>query len=158
VIGQHEGIHRYTIGQRRGLGGGLGTPQYVVSIDALRRRVHIGPREALASSSARVGDLHWLIDAPETGAELDCEVQIRYRRRPQPARLTVQGDGSATVRFLSPEFAVTPGQAAVFYDGDVVLGGGFIEIGVGAADVSAAAVSSYSGEKATDDSASALRS
>jgi tRNA-specific 2-thiouridylase len=153
VLGHHDGIHHYTIGQRRGLGGGLGTPQYVVSIEALTRRVRIGPREALASECAQVGELHWLIDPPPQGAELHCSVQIRYRRRPQPARVRIishGGAGSATraiVAFSSPEFAITPGQAAVFYDGDVVLGGGFIE---GAYDQRA--------EKAVEERASALRS
>lgn len=126
VLGHHDGIHHYTVGQRRGLGGGLGTPQYVVSIDALTRRVRIGPREALASSTARVGELHWLIEPPPPGSELECSVQIRYRRRPQPARLRILADGYVSVQFLAPEFAITPGQAAVFYDGDTVLGGGFI--------------------------------
>ena len=158
VVGHHEGIHRYTVGQRKGLGGGLGTPQYVVSIDSLTRKVQIGPREALASQQALVDDLHWLIDAPAPGSELPCLVQIRYRRRPQPAQVRVRWDGRVEVHFQSPEFAVTPGQAAVFFDGDVVLGGGFIE-GAAIADGDRPPVTAgYSGEKATDDSASALRS
>ncbi len=129
VVGQHEGIHHYTIGQRRGLGGGLGVPQYVVAIEALTRRVRIGPKEALASHKALVGDLHWLVGEKEPAPQttIDCTVQIRYRRRPQPARLHVRPDKRVDVQFLAPEFAVTPGQAAVFYDGDTVLGGGFIE-------------------------------
>lgn len=126
VIGHHDGIHRYTVGQRRGLGGGLGAPQYVVSIDALTRRIRVGPRDALNSDTARVSELHWLIDPPPPGAELDCAVQIRYRRRPQPARLVVLSNGDVAVHLSTPELAITPGQAAVFYDGDVVLGGGFI--------------------------------
>jgi tRNA-specific 2-thiouridylase len=161
VIGRHEGIHHYTIGQRRGLGGGLHTPQYVVGIDALTRRVRIGPREDLASKSALCRELHWLVETPPPGDEIPCEVQIRYRRRPQPARLHIREDGSALIRFASPELAVTRGQAAVFYDGDVVLGGGFIEGGDEAAAESKEpppSAGAYIGEKATEDSAVAVRS
>jgi len=154
VLGHHQGIHRYTIGQRRGIGGGLGQPQYVVSIDALTRRVRIGSREELASSKALVSELHWLRETPSPGDELHCTVQIRYRRRPQPARLRVRQDGAVDVHFDAPEFAVTAGQAAVFYDGDVVLGGGFIEGG----EEAAALGKTYMGEKATEESAVAVRS
>jgi tRNA-specific 2-thiouridylase len=147
VVGRHDGIHHYTIGQRRGLGGGLGAPQYVIGIEALTRRVRIGPREALYASDAEVRELHWLIPPPPVGAELRCAVQIRYRRKPQPARIKVL-EGGVVVEFDSPEQAVTPGQAAVFYDGDVVLGGGFIE----------SAGVAYRGENAVPESASALRS
>src|SRR5262249_34992963 len=127
VIGRHDGIHRYTVGQRRGLGGGLGAPQYVVSIDALTRRVRIGPREALHRPTACRGERRWLIEPPPAGAELSCAVQIRYRRRPQAARVQVLDEARAIIRFSAPELAITPGQAAVFYDGDTVLGGGFLQ-------------------------------
>lgn len=150
VVGHHDGVHRYTVGQRRGLGGGNGTPQYVVSIDALTRRVRIGPRESLLASSATIGDLHWLMPPPSVGDELSCAVQIRYRRAPQPARLRILSDGRAVAQFETAEPAVTPGQAAVFFDGDVVLGGGFIE--------KEAERSDYSGEKPVDDRAVAARS
>jgi tRNA-specific 2-thiouridylase len=148
VVGHHDGVHRYTVGQRRGLGGGNGAPQYVVSIDALKRRVQIGPREALFAAAATLSDLHWLMPPPAV-AELSCAVQIRYRRAPQPARLRLLPDGRAVAQFETPEPAVTPGQAAVFYDGDVVLGGGFIE---------RSAEVGYSGEKAVEESAVAARS
>ncbi len=124
VIGRHDGVHHFTIGQRRGLGFGVGTPQYVVGIDALTRRVKVGPKESLYAGRALVQDVRWLGDLP--GAALRCGVQIRYRRAPQAARIQMLDAQTAEVDFESPELAVTPGQAAVFYDGDRVLGGGFI--------------------------------
>ena len=141
VLGQHGGVHRFTVGQRRGLGIGGPEPQYVIGIDALTRRVKVGPKAALSSSEAQVGDVHWLVDAPAPGSELFAQVQIRYRRTPQPARIRVHASDPARVevRFDAPEIAVTPGQAAVFFAGDEVLGGGFIdaaapgEVGAGAA-------------------------
>ena len=114
---------------RRGLNIGLGTPQYVIAIDAKSRRVTIGPREALACRATWVSDLHWLTDLPTPPAEglqIEAAVQIRYRHKPQPAVIHVHPDGRCEVHFHTPEQAVTPGQAAVFYDGDHVLGGGFI--------------------------------
>jgi len=124
VLGRHDGVHHYTIGQRRGIGGGMGSPQYVVAIDALKRRVRIGPKESLYSSLARVVDVRWLGEEP--GPRFRCGVQIRYRRQPQLATVQRLDERSVAVQFDEPELAVTPGQAAVFYDGDRVLGGGFI--------------------------------
>ncbi len=131
VIGEHAGIHRYTVGQRRGLGGEVaaasdGEPRYVVRIDALTRRVHVGRKAALACHEAVVGEAHWLAAPPSAGTELVAGVQIRYRRKPQEARLRVLSDGRVAVHFAAPELAVTPGQAAVFYQEDQVLGGGFL--------------------------------
>lgn len=126
VLGTHRGIHHYTIGQRRGLGVATGEPQYIVGIDALSRRVQIGPKSALYSDSARIGELHWLCAPPAVGEELELDVQIRYRRAPKAARLTVLPDGVVEAHFESAELAVTPGQAAVFYRGERVLGGGFV--------------------------------
>jgi len=96
----------------------------VVSIDALKRRVQIGPKESLYSQRAVVTDVRWLGDEPSS--LLRCGVQIRYRRVPQPATVRRIDERSVSVQFDDPELAVTPGQAAVFYDGDEVLGGGFI--------------------------------
>lgn len=126
VLGRHGGVHRFTIGQRRGLGVGVGAPQYVVGIDALTRRVRVGPRAALATQAAVLDEVRWLIPDLSPGEELSAQVQIRYRHRPQPAQVRVGAAGQAEVTFLSPESGVAPGQAAVLYDGDVVLGGGFI--------------------------------
>jgi len=126
VLGHHQGVHRFTVGQRRGLGVGGGPVQYVTAIDAARQRVYVGPREALACPATAIAEVRWLIDAPPVGSELAAGVQIRYRRRPQPARLRLLAEDRVEVEFAEPEQAVTPGQAAVFYDGDTVLGGGFI--------------------------------
>lgn len=124
VLGTHRGVHRFTVGQRRGIGGavGAGEPRYVVSIDALRRRVTVGPRSALGRWRMRVDDVRWLGGRPASAVTAD--VQVRHRHRPVPAEVIPDGDG-ATVIFQSPE-CVAPGQAAVFYDGDAVLGGGWI--------------------------------
>ncbi len=126
VLGHHQGVHRFTIGQRRGLGVGGGPVQYVTGIDAATGRVYIGPREALLCPATELTEVRWLIDAPPLGSELTTGVQIRYRRRPQPARVRVLAPDRVSVEFIEPELAVTPGQAAVFYDGETVLGGGFI--------------------------------
>jgi tRNA-specific 2-thiouridylase len=125
VLGPHDGVHQFTIGQRRGLGvsAGDGSPRYVVAVDALRRRVTVGPVEALARATIDVDDLSWA-GAPPSGP-VRAQVQIRYRHAPTPATITVAG-ARAHVRFDAPERAPAPGQAAVFYDGETVLGGGFI--------------------------------
>ena len=123
VLGAHDGVHRFTIGQRRGLGVAAGEPRYVVSVDALSRRVTVGPPEALARAAIDVAELTWA-GAPPT-APLRAAVQVRYRHAPVPATVTVAA-GRAAVAFDVPERAPAPGQAAVFYDGEAVLGGGFI--------------------------------
>lgn len=125
VLGQHPGVHHFTIGQRRGLGFGTGQPQYVVSIDALRQRVVVGPKASLYASVAYVQEVRWL--APPTVTEFSALVQIRSRRAAAPATVTLLPDRTAFVRFDTPELAVTPGQAAVFYRDDQVLGGGFLD-------------------------------
>lgn len=128
VVGQHNGIHHFTIGQRRGLGGsfGNGTPRYVVRIEALTRKVHIGEKKDLSQSEALLEQLHWLTRRPQAGDAIEASVQIRYRRAPQPARIEVQAEDRVRVSFHAPEHSITPGQAAVIYQGDTVLGGGFI--------------------------------
>jgi len=125
VVGRHGGIHRFTVGQRRGLGVSAPQPQYVTAIDAARNRVVIGPVERLAAPEARVERVSWVSGrAPESGTP--ARVRIRHRDAGTAAALDPRSDGSVRVRFLEPARAVTPGQAAVFYDGDVVLGGGWI--------------------------------
>ncbi|MCS6913036.1 MAG: tRNA 2-thiouridine(34) synthase MnmA [Myxococcales bacterium] len=126
VVGRHEGVHRFTIGQRRGIGVGLGEKLYVVRIEAATGRVYIGPREALARSHFCVEELHWLGEVPLPGEAIEADVQIRYRHQPRPARIEILPDGTARVHLTAPEYGVAPGQAAVFYRGDEVLGGGFI--------------------------------
>jgi tRNA-specific 2-thiouridylase len=128
VVGRHEGVHRFTVGQRRGLGGALGGPEprYVVSVDALRRRVVVGREAELGRTEMRVGDLRWLAGVPD--GPVRARVQVRHRHRAAAARIEVDMTGAqAVVRFDAAERALTPGQAAVFYDGDAVLGGGWIQ-------------------------------
>jgi tRNA-uridine 2-sulfurtransferase len=124
-LGGHDGVHKFTIGQRRGIGvaAGDGEPRYVVSVDALTRRVTVGPPAALDRASIDVAELAWAGPLP-TG-ELRAAVQVRYRHAPAPATIAVDAD-RARVTFDVPERAPAPGQAAVFYAGETVLGGGFI--------------------------------
>jgi len=132
VLGRHEGVIRYTVGQRRGLGiGGEAEPLFVVRLDAEARRIVVGPREALASRSVRVREVNWLGDAPiEATPEGGWEVAVRVRstRPPKPARLFPDAAGGARVELLDPEEGVAPGQACVFHapEGSRVLGGGWI--------------------------------
>jgi tRNA-specific 2-thiouridylase len=131
VLGRHEGVIRYTVGQRRGLGIGGGEPLYVVRLDADARRVMVGPRSALASRSVAVTEVNWLGDtpfhsAPEGGWE--AAVRVRSTRAPKPARIHPEGPRRARIELLAPEEGVAPGQACVFYapEGTRVLGGGWI--------------------------------
>jgi tRNA-uridine 2-sulfurtransferase len=130
VVGRHNGIIHYTIGQRRGLGiGGLGDPVYVVALDPVLRRVIVGPREALSTRRVPLREINWLGDAPfDSRAEWNVSVKIRSTRPPRPAVLRPISATEAEVELLSPEDGVSPGQACVFYaDGDSrVLGGGWI--------------------------------
>jgi len=125
VLGTHLGTYRYTIGQRRGLGLAWSQPLYVVGIDAATRRVIVGEKESLAVTRCRVGGLNWMIDVPTAPFETAC--RIRYRHHEVPALLTPLGDGRFEIVFSTPQSGVTPGQAAVFYEGDRVLGGGWIK-------------------------------
>jgi tRNA-specific 2-thiouridylase len=125
VLGRHQGILRYTIGQRRGLGIPGPAPLYVLGIDADKNTVTVGPRDLLASKSMLVGDLN-LISIPSLEKPLNVAVKIRYRQTEVPATLEPHQDGLALVSFQEPQASVTPGQAAVFYQGDTVVGGGTI--------------------------------
>ncbi len=125
ILGRHQGTYRYTIGQRRGLGLSWPEPLYVVAIDAAARCVVVGEKSHLANDVCRVYDLNWSIPVPHEGFNAAC--RIRYRQREVPARITPCADGSVEVRFEQPQQGITPGQAAVFYDGDRVLGGGWID-------------------------------
>jgi tRNA-specific 2-thiouridylase len=129
VLGAHQGIIHYTIGQRRGLGLATGEPLYVVRIDAPNRRVVVGPREALATRMIILRDVNWIgAGAIEDGREI--AVRVRSTRPPQPALLRREGD-AISVELLDGEYGVSPGQACVFYDSvDArarVLGGGIIK-------------------------------
>jgi len=129
-LGTHQGIHRYTIGQRRGLGVAMGTPYYVVRIDAATHTVVLGPKADVMRRAVRTGPPNWLINPP--AAPLHAKVKIRYNDRGAPA-LVVPTDGGLRIEFEKPALAVTPGQTAVFYSLDKsqaqVLGGAWIERG-----------------------------
>ncbi len=126
VLGRHEGIINFTVGQRRGLGIGGGDALYVVRLDAAARQVIVGPREALGVTRIRVNEMNWLDGAeiPEAGRAV--AAKVRSTRPGSPARVYPAGKGWAEVEFDMPEEGVAPGQACVLYDGDRVLGGGWI--------------------------------
>ncbi len=124
ALARHDGVHRYTIGQRRGLGLAAGTPLYVSALDGERNRVVVGERDSLMRRDMRVEHIVW--SGAPAGADFRARVQIRYRHDGAGAMVTLRDGGRAEVAFDEPQFAVTPGQAAVFYDGDRVQGGGWI--------------------------------
>lgn len=126
VIGAHEGIHRFTIGQRRGLDlGGLAEPHYVTNIDARSGRVTVGTKNQLMTRGLVARGVNW-ITGPQK-SDVAATVKIRYRHPAIPARITPGDAGTAKVKFQQEYPAVTPGQAVVFYEKDNVLGGGWIE-------------------------------
>jgi tRNA-specific 2-thiouridylase len=125
VLGEHQGLYRYTVGQRKGLGVALGTPLYVIELDRARNRVVVGPGEELLRKRCVVRDVNWICPVRE-GESLEAQVKIRNNHHAAPARVEARSESEALVEFLDPQRAVTPGQAAVFYSGDEVLGGGWI--------------------------------
>ena len=126
VLGRHAGIHRFTIGQRKGLGLAAGVPLYVVGIDAERSTVTVGPREALERAWLTASRVNWM-SGRTPASPVRAAVQIRYRHAEAPATVTPMDDARVRVDFDAPQTAITPGQAVVFYDEDVVLGGGWID-------------------------------
>jgi len=126
IIGRHRGITHYTVGQRKGLGMSFKKPMYVVSVNAENNTVVLGDNEDLYSRSLIAGSLNF-IPFESLDCEMDVKVKIRSSASSAPARLIPEGCGKVRVEFLSPQRAVTPGQAAVFYDNDILLGGGMIE-------------------------------
>ncbi len=124
VLGRHGGVHRFTIGQRKGLGIATGSPLYVLSLDSDKRQVVVGPDHGLLTHSCCAQNINWIAMA-EPPTSLRAEVKIRHQHRPVPATLLSDG-ASVRIEFDEPQRAVTPGQAAVFYQGDLVLGGGWI--------------------------------
>ncbi len=125
-LGRHSGVHHFTVGQRRGLGIATGEPLYVIATDPLSQRVTVGGNGELMRESFHASSVNWIsvagIDAP-----LRAEVRIRNKHAAAPATLHPAGNGSVRIVFDTPQRAVTPGQAAVFYSEDQVLGGGWID-------------------------------
>lgn len=126
VLGYHDGIHHYTIGQRKGLGISAPEPLYVIKLDAAMNQVVVGNRDSGTRNECTVGHINWL-GIPEPKTPIQAEVQIRYRSRPAKVSVIPLESGRVKLMFDEPQFGVTPGQAAVLYDGEVVLGGGVIE-------------------------------
>lgn len=125
VLGQHQGIAYYTIGQRRGLGLATGEPLYVIDILPEENCLVVGPADALQAAGCLVEDVNWVALAPPAGP-VRAHARIRYRADEAPVVLAPAAGGGLAVRFLAPQRAVTPGQTIVLYDGDVVLAGGTI--------------------------------
>ena len=125
VLGRHKGIAHYTIGQRKRLGIALGAPAYVVRIDAEHNKVVLGEESLLFGTVCTAGAFNWIAGEAPAGP-IRCAAKTRYRQKEQPCTASVNADGTVTLVFDTPIRAITPGQAAVLYDGDVVLGGGVI--------------------------------
>ena len=125
VVGRHQGVHRYTVGQRRGMGIAWAEPLYVIRIEPATNRIVVGPEEELYCSGCRISDCNWL--QPELLAAAGLTVKLRYRHRGAACRVRPGEGGRAEIEFAAPEKGVTPGQVAVVYLGDEVVGGGWIE-------------------------------
>lgn len=124
VVGTHDGYEHFTIGQRRGLGVAFGEPRYVISVDADTHRVVVGTREELARDELEADRLNWLID--DVPQRFECQAKIRYQHTPVEAEVELLDDERMRVAFSQSQYGVAPGQAVVLYDGDRVLGGGWI--------------------------------
>jgi len=125
VLGRHEGIHNFTVGQRKGLGVATGSPLYVININGAKGQVTVGGNDDLLSNKLIARDLNWI--AIDTLREpMRVSAKIRHRHEPAPATIECATNGETLVTFDQPQRAITPGQAVVFYDGDVVVGGGWI--------------------------------
>ncbi len=124
VLGRHDGVIHFTVGQRKGLGlAGNGEALFVIGLDAARARVVVGPRESLRTQSMTLGEVNWLTDPAQA---LDCAVKVRSMRPPAAARVTAGPGRTARVELAAAEEAIAPGQACVFYQSSRVLGGGWI--------------------------------
>jgi len=125
-LGIHKGIPFYTIGQRRGLKISLGRPLYVAKIDSDRNAIHVGENKDLFSAGFVVSNVNWA-SIRELEKETECEIKIRYLHSPARGKISPLTNGRVMVKFDQPERAITPGQSAVFYKNDMVLGGGVID-------------------------------
>jgi tRNA-specific 2-thiouridylase len=125
IVGSHSGIHRYTIGQRRGLGIAREKPLYVVQIERAKNRIVVGEADELESVEFTAKGVNW-IAFNESLDPVQANVKVRYRHEPAPATIYALPDARARIVFDEPQRAITPGQATIFYDGDEVVGGGWI--------------------------------
>jgi tRNA-uridine 2-sulfurtransferase len=125
VIGEHAGIHNFTVGQRKGLGVATGSPLYVIQISGASRQVVVGGEEQLYTKTLRARRVN-LISVADLAGPMPVQVKIRHRHEPAPAVVERSGEDEVLVTFTQAQRAITPGQAAVFYDGDTVVGGGWI--------------------------------
>ena len=126
VLGQHLGIHHYTIGQRRGIGIAAPEPLYVVALHAGKNQVVVGSREETHGLDCTVDRVNW-VSIPQPATPIRAEVQIRYRSEAVPVSVIPLAGNKIKLVFDEPQFGITPGQAAVWYDGEIVLGGGIID-------------------------------
>jgi tRNA-specific 2-thiouridylase len=124
AIGRHNGLHLFTIGQRRGINCPAPEPYYVIRLDIKRNCLVVGTKQDLLSSECKVVEINWIGNAPESPLEL--HARVRYRSQDVAATVIPEDQNSAVIRFKEPQAAITPGQGAVFYRGDEILGGGFI--------------------------------
>ncbi|HEY6305762.1 MAG TPA: tRNA 2-thiouridine(34) synthase MnmA [Candidatus Angelobacter sp.] len=125
VLGHHQGIHNFTVGQRKGLGVATGSPLYVININGAKGQVTVGGNDSLLSNKLLAHQMNW-ISIDELCASMRVRAKIRHRHEPAPATIENAANGEVLVTFDEPQRAITPGQAVVFYDGDVVVGGGWI--------------------------------
>jgi tRNA-specific 2-thiouridylase len=126
VLGEHDGTYHYTIGQRKGLGVAAATPLYVVALDPIKNEVVLGDRTEAHDQECTINQMNWVSIAP-TDVPFHAEVQVRYRTIPAPATIIPLEGDRARIVFDEPQFSIAPGQAAVFYRDDLLLGGGLIE-------------------------------
>lgn len=126
ILGQHDGVHHYTIGQRKGLGVAATDPLYVIELDAINNKVVVGDRTKATQAECTVNRVNW-VSIAEPLSPIRADVQIRYRSSPEPVTIIPLENSRVRLVFDEPQFSITPGQAAVWYDGDKVLGGGIIE-------------------------------
>ncbi|TBR58234.1 tRNA 2-thiouridine(34) synthase MnmA [Westiellopsis prolifica IICB1] len=126
VLGQHDGVHHYTIGQRKGLGIAAAEPLYVIALDAVNNKVIVGDRTLATQPECTVNRVNW-VSIAEPANPIRAEVQVRYRSHPVPVTVIPLENSRVRIVFDEPQFSITPGQAAVWYEGEKVLGGGIIE-------------------------------
>jgi tRNA-specific 2-thiouridylase len=127
VLAGHPGIHHFTVGQRKRLGVAVGRPLYVLSLDAATNTVVVGDNQDLLGKTALASAVNWVSIEPPSGP-LRAEAKIRYKHQAAPATITPLGEDRVRIDFDAPQRAITPGQAAVFYDGELLLGGGWISL------------------------------